>query len=44
MLILMYFDSDLKCVFEVDLSDHAQKDMLLQYDKNNILCLIIFFS
>ena len=27
-LILMYFDSDLKCVLKADLSDHAQKNVL----------------
>ena len=35
--ILAHFDSDLECVLETDLSDHAQKNMLSQYDKNNIL-------
>ncbi len=29
ILILAHFDSDLECVFKADLSDHAQKDMLL---------------
>ena len=43
-LILVHFDSDLECVLEADLSDHAQKDVLSQYDKNNMLYLIIFFS
>jgi len=43
MLIFMHFDSDLKCVLEADLSDHAQRNVLLQYDKNNILCSIVFF-
>ena len=43
-LILAHFDSDFECIFEVDLFDHVQKDVLLQYDKNNMLCLIIFFS
>ena len=40
----MHFDSDLKCVFEADLFDHAQRDVLLQYDKNNMLCSVVFFS
>ena len=40
----MHFDSDLKYVLETDSSDHAQKDVLSQYDKNNILYSIIFFS
>ena len=43
-LILAHFDSDFECVLEADLSDHAQKDVLLQYDKNNMLCSIAFFS
>ena len=43
VLILTYFNFDLECVFEADLSDHAQKDVLLQYDKNDILHSIIFF-
>ena len=42
--ILAHFDSDLECVFEADLSDHAQRDVLLQYDKNDVLCSIVFFS
>ena len=43
-LILVYFDSDLECVLKADLSDHAQEDVLLQYDKNNVLCSVVFFS
>ena len=35
--ILAYFNSDFECVFKADSSDHAQKDMLLQYDKNDIV-------
>ena len=42
--IFIYFDSDLECVFEADLSDHAQRDVLLQYDKNDVLYSIAFFS
>ena len=42
--ILVYFNSDLKCVFKIDLSNHVQKDMLSQYNKNNMLYLIVFFS
>ena len=41
--ILVYFNSDLKYVFKVDLSNHAQKDMFSQYNKNNMLYLIVFF-
>ena len=43
-LILIHFDSDLKCVLKADSFNHAQKNVLLQYNKNNMLCLIIFFS
>ena len=43
-LIFAHFNSDLECVFETDLSDHAQENVLLQYDKNDILCLVVFFS
>ena len=43
-LILAHFDSDLECLLEVNLSDHAQKDVLSQYDKNDVLHSIIFFS
>ena len=42
--ILAHFNSDLECVLEADLSDHAQKDVLSQYDKNDVLHSIIFFS
>ena len=44
MLIFIYFDFNLKCVLEADLFDHVQKDMLSQYDKNDMLCSIVFFS
>ena len=44
ILILAYFDSNLECVFEADLSDHAQEDVLSQYDKNDVLCSIVYFS
>ena len=44
VLIFAYFDSDFKCVFEADLSDHVQEDMLSQYDKNDVLCSVVFFS
>ena len=42
--ILTHFDSDFECFFEADLSDHIQKNVLLQYDKNDMLCSITFFS
>ena len=35
--ILAYFDSNLECVLEADLSDHAQESVLSQYDKNDVL-------
>jgi RNase H-like domain found in reverse transcriptase len=44
VLIFTHFDSDFECVFKADLSDHIQKDVLLQYDKNNVLCSVVFFS
>ena len=44
MLILVHFDSDLECLLEADLFDHAQKNVLLQYDKNDVLHSIAFFS
>ena len=43
-LILTHFNSDLKSVLEADLSDHAQKDVLSQYDKDNVLHSIAYFS
>ena len=44
VLILAHFNSDLECILKADSSDHVQKDVLSQYDKNNILCSIAFFS
>ena len=44
MLIFAHFDSDLECVLEADLSDHAQENVLSQYDKNDVLHSIVFFS
>ena len=44
MSILVYFDSDFEYVFKTDSSDYAQENVLLQYDKNDILCLVVFFS
>ena len=44
VLIFTYFNSNLECVLEADSSDHAQEDVLLQYDKNDVLCSIVFFS
>ena len=42
--ILAHFDFDLECVLKADLSDHAQEDVLLQYDKNDVLHSVVFFS
>ena len=42
--ILVHFNSDLECILKADLSDHAQKDVLLQYNKNDMLHSIVFFS
>ena len=44
VLILAHFDLNFKCVFEADSSDYVQEDVLLQYDKNNILQSIMYFS
>ena len=44
VLILAYFDSDFECILKADSFNHAQKDVLLQYDKNDILHSIVFFS
>ena len=37
VLILAYFDLNFECVLEADLSDHAQENMLSQYNKNDVL-------
>ena len=42
--ILAHFNSNLECVLKADSSDHAQEDVLSQYDKDDMLCSIIFFS
>ena len=44
VLILAHFDSDLEYIFKTDLSDHALKNVLLQYDENDVLCSVIYFS
>ena len=43
-LILAHFDSDLEYVLEMNLSDHVQESVLLQYDKNGVLHPIAYFS
>ena len=42
--IFTHFDSDLECVFEVNLFNHAQKDVLSQYNKDDVLHSIAYFS
>ena len=42
--ILAYFDLNLECVLKADLFDHAQESVFSQYDKNNVLQLIMYFS
>ncbi len=44
ILIFTYFNSDLECVLEANLSDHAQESVLSQYDKNDVLQSIMYFS
>ena len=44
VLILAYFDSDFEYVLKADLSDHAQENVLSQYDKNDVLHSVVFFS
>ena len=43
-LILAYFDLNLKCVLKTNLSNHTQEDVLLQYDKNDMLYSVAYFS
>ena len=44
VLIFIHFNLNFKCILETNLSDHAQENILLQYNKNNVLWLIIYFS
>ena len=44
ILILAHFNLNFECVLEADLSDHAQENVLSQYDKNDVLQSIIYFS
>jgi len=41
-LILAYFDPNLECIIEIDLSDYALGGVLSQYDKNGELYLVAF--
>ena len=43
-LIFVHFNFNFECVFKADLSDHAQEDVFLQYDKNDMLCSVVYFS
>jgi len=43
-LILVHFDSDLECILETDLSDHALESVLSQYDENDVLHPVAYFS
>ena len=42
--ILAHFNSDLECILKTDSFNHAQKDVLSQYNKNDMLYSIVFFS
>ena len=42
--ILAHFNPDLECVLETDSSDHAQENVFSQYDKNDVLQSIMYFS
>ena len=44
VLIFIYFDSDFECLFKINLFNHTQKDVLSQYNKNDVLHSIVFFS
>ena len=44
VLIFTHFNFNLKCVLKADSSNHIQEDMLSQYDKNNVLHSMIYFS
>ena len=35
--IFIYFNLNFKYVFKADSFNHAQEDVLLQYDKNDVL-------
>ena len=43
-LILAHFNLNLEYVLKVDLSDHVQENVFSQYNKNDILQLIAYFS
>ena len=42
--ILAYFDSNLEYILKINLSNHAQKSVLSQYNKNDMLHSVAYFS
>ena len=44
VLILAHFDSNFKCILEADSFDHVQENVFSQYDKNDVLQSIAYFS
>ena len=42
--ILTHFNPNLECILKADSFDHAQRGVLLQYNKNDVLRPIAFFS
>ena len=44
VLIFAHFNLNFKCILKADLSNHAQENMLSQYDKNDVLQSIMYFS
>ena len=43
-VILCHYNSDLKIIVETDVSDYVSGGILFQYDKNDVLHLIAYFS
>ena len=43
-VILHYYNSDHKIVIETDISDYISKDILSQYNENEVLYSITYFS
>ena len=44
VLIFAHFNLNFKCVLKADLFDHTQEDVLSQYDKNDVLYSVVYFS
>ena len=42
-VILCHYNSDLKLVVKTDASDYVSEGILLQYDENGVLHLIVYF-